>query len=200
MHTLPGRRLRLIIPLALALVAGLGALGLRAGDALSTQFAVTADATAPSNPPLNVAESNKDGNGNIKVHEQGVVRVTGTVDVGNSPKVQDVNVTNDALEVKLPDQGTSLVYFEEIDDFNEGFVRTIDIHKYARVRFGTNVNGSGTVEYFVSTDGGVHEHFEVDAGSFGHTVFLGEAAGTKLFIQCVDPDGEQIFLRVFGSN
>jgi hypothetical protein len=149
------------------------------GDALSTSFAVAADATAPSNPPLNVAEANKDANGNIKVHDQGVVRVTGTVDVGNSPKVQDVNVTNDALEVTLADQGTSLVYFEEIDDFDEGFVRTIDIHKYARVRFGTNVNGSGTVEYFVSTDGGVHEHFEVDAGSFGHTVFLGEAAGNQ---------------------
>lgn len=200
MKTLHGRRLRLIIPLALGLVAGLGALSLRAGDRLSTALAVTADAAAPSNPPLNVREANVDGNGNIKVHEQGVVRVTGTVDVGNSPKVQDVNVTNDPLEVTFPDQGTSLVYFEEIDDFNEGFVRTIDIHKYARVRFGTNVNGSGTVEYFVSTDGGVHEHFEVDAGSFGHTVFLGEAAGTKLFVQCVDPDGEQIFLRVFGSN
>jgi hypothetical protein len=141
-----------------------------------------------------------DGNGNIKVHEQGTVAISGTVDIGNTPKVQDVNVTNTALEVKLPDQGTTQIYSETIDDFNENIQRTIDIHKYARVRFGTNVNGSGTVEYFVSTDGGVHEHFEVDAGSFGHTVFLGEAAGTKLFLEVVDPDGEQVFLRVFGSN
>src|SRR6185436_12821428 len=103
MHALNGKRMRLAAPLALGLVAGLGALSLRAGDALSTSFAVAADATAPSSPPLNVAEANKDANGNIKVHDQGVVRVTGTVDVGNSPKVQDVNVTNDALAVTLAD-------------------------------------------------------------------------------------------------
>jgi len=199
MHTKNGR-MRLLAPLALALIAGLGALSLRAGDTLSTQLAVTSDATAPSNPPLNVREANVDGNGNIKVHEQGTVAISGTVDIGNTPKVQDVNVTNDALDVKLPDQGTTQIYSETIDDFNENIQRTIDIHKYARVRFGTNVNGSGTVEYFVSTDGGVLEHFEVDAGGFGHTVFLGEAAGTKLFLEVVDPDGEQVFLRVFGSN
>lgn len=199
MHTKNGR-MRLLAPLALALIAGLGALSLRAGDTLSTQLTATSDATAPSNPPLNVREANVDGNGNIKVHEQGTVAISGTVDIGNTPKVQDVNVTNDALDVKLPDQGTTQIYSETIDDFNENIQRTIDIHKYARVRFGTNVNGSGTVEYFVSTDGGVLEHFEVDAGGFGHTVFLGEAAGTKLFLEVVDPDGEQVFLRVFGSN
>jgi len=200
MHTHTGRRMRLLAPLALALIAGLGALSLRAGDTLSTQLTATSDATAPSNPPLNVREANVDGNGNIKVHEQGTVAISGTVDIGNTPKVQDVNVTNDALDVKLPDQGTAQIYSETIDHFNENIQRTIDIHKYARVRFQTNVNGSGTVEYFVSTDGGVLEHFEVDAGGFGHTVFLGEAAGTKLFLEVVDPDGEQVFLRVFGSN
>ncbi|HEX5044601.1 MAG TPA: hypothetical protein VFV75_16980 [Candidatus Polarisedimenticolaceae bacterium] len=199
MHTTHARRMRLLAPLALALVAGLGAFSLRAGDALSTEFADTTDPSAPSNPPLNVREANVDGNGNIKVHEQGVVQVTGTVDVGNSPKVQDVNVINDALEVKLPDQGTSLIYEEVIDDFNEGFLRTVDIHEYARVRFATVVNGTGTVEFFLSTDGGVKSNFEVEAAG-NYTFYLGEAAGTRLTIQCVDPDGEQIFLRVFGSN
>ena len=199
MHALNGNRMRLAAPLALGLVAGLGALSLRAGDTLSTSLALTADATAPSNPPLNVAESNRDGNGNIKVPEQGIVRVTGTVDVGNSPKVQDVNITNDALEVALPDQGTSLIYEEVMDDFNESFIRTVDIHKYARVRFATIVNGTGTVEFFLSTDGQVKSNFEVEAAG-QHTVYLGEAAGTRLTIQCVDPDGEQIYLRVFGSN
>ena len=200
MHTYNGRRMRLLAPLALALIAGLGALSLRAGDTFSTDFAMTTEATAPSNPPLNVREANVDGNGNIKVHEQGTVAISGTVDIGNTPKVQDVNVTNDPLEVKFPDQGTTQIYSETIDDFNENIQRVIDIHKYARVRFQSNVNGSGTVEYFVSTDGGVLEHFEVDAGSHGHTVFLGEAAGTKLFLEVIDPDGEQVFLRVFGSN
>jgi len=197
MHFQRGRRIGLIAPLALGLIAGLGALGLRAGDVLST--ASTVDPMPLSNPPLNVAESNKDANGNIKVHEQGTVAVSGTVNVGNTPKTQDVNVVNEALEVKLPNQGTTRFYDRRIDDFDEGFLETIDIHEYARVRFATVVNGSGTVEFFLSTDGGVNAHFEVEAAG-EHTVDLGAAAGTHLTIQLVDPDGEQVFLRLFGSN
>jgi len=197
MHFQRGRRIGLIAPLALGLIAGLGALGLRAGDVLST--ASTVDPMPPSNPPLNVAESNKDANGNIKVHEQGTVTIAGTVNIGDGPKVQDVNVTNDALEVHLPDQGTTKFYEKVIDDFDEGFIETIDISKYAHVRFATIVNGTGTVEFFLHSDGQVTSHFEVEAAGH-HTVDLGEAVGTRLTIQLVDPDGEQVFLRLFGSN
>jgi len=48
MHTHTGRRMRLLAPLALALIAGLGALSLRAGDTLSSQLTVTSD--APNSP------------------------------------------------------------------------------------------------------------------------------------------------------
>jgi hypothetical protein len=186
-------------PLAFGLIVLLGVLSLQAGEALSTDLSTAPELAPPNNPPLNVAEANKDADGFIRVHEQGTVAVTGTVNVGNAPKTQDVNVVNDALEVTLPDQGTTKFFDFSVDDFNEQILTTIDIHKYAHVRFQTNVNGSGTVEYFLSTDGGVNAHFEVEAAG-EHTVYLGEAAGTRLTIQVVDPDGEQVFIRVFGSN
>jgi hypothetical protein len=196
MHSLDGRRLRLVAPLALALVAGVGALSLRAGDALSTDFAVATDATAPSNPPLNVAEANKDANGNIKVHEQGIVQVMGTVDVGNSPKVQDVNVTN---ELKV-EGGTTRLFFREIDDFDENMNFQVDISQYSKIRILAVVNGSGTVHFDFETDAGVYTLFDVDSGGFSHSELLGEVAGTKLFIYLTDPDGEQVFISVWGAN
>jgi len=49
--------------------------------------------SATAAPPATaVREQNLDGNGLIRVHEQGTANVTGTVDVGNLPAVQDVNV------------------------------------------------------------------------------------------------------------
>jgi hypothetical protein len=191
-------RKRIFILSGLCVIGLFGLVGLRAGEALSMDANLLAAPSVP-NPPLNVAEANRDAGGNIKVHEQGTVSVTGTVDVGNAPKVQDVNVTNGPLVVRAADRGVQMIYSETIDDFDAEVLRTIDIHEYARVRFQSNVNGSGTVEYFVSTDGGVKEHFSLDATE-NHTLFLGEAAGTKLHLQLVDPDGEQVFLRVFGSN
>ena len=199
MRSLDGRRLRLAAPLALGLVAGLGALSLRAGDVLSTEFAVATDATAPSNPPLNVREANVDGNGNIKVHEQGVVHVTGTVDVGNSPKVQDVNITNeDPLEVRVQ-TGTVHFYTHEVYPFDEDTNVTIDIHEYSRVRVQITVNGSGTVDFLYGTDGGLHGEFSEDSGGFGHTLLLPEVAGTELRLVLSDPDGEQVFINVYGT-
>ena len=41
-----------------------------------------------------VEEQNLDGSGFIAVHEQGTANVAGTVDVGNLPAVQDVNVVS----------------------------------------------------------------------------------------------------------
>ncbi|HEX5042140.1 MAG TPA: hypothetical protein VFV75_04490 [Candidatus Polarisedimenticolaceae bacterium] len=198
MHMTHARRMRLLAPLALALVAGLGAFSLRAGDALSTEFADTTDPSAPSNPPLNVREANVDGNGNIKVHEQGVVQVTGTVDVGNSPKVQDVNITNDPLEVKVK-TGTVHFYHHEVYPFDEDTDLTIDIHEYSRVRVQITVNGSGTVDFLYATDGGVHGEFSEDSGGFGHTLLLPEVAGTELQLFLNDPDGEQVFVNVYGT-
>jgi hypothetical protein len=198
MHAPSGRKMHLLAPLALALLAGLGALSLRAGDVLSTELAAPTEATAPSNPPLNVAEANKDANGDIKVHEQGIVRVTGTVDVGNGPKVQDVNVTNDSLEVKVK-TGTVHFYHQEVYPFDEDTDLTIDIHEYSRVRVQITVNGSGTVEFLYATDGGVHGEFSEDAGGFGHTLLLPEVAGTELRLFLNDPDGEQVYVNVYGT-
>jgi len=197
MHALNARRIRLAAPLALALIAGLGALSLRAGTvSTSTDLTTTADATV-SNPPLNVAESNKDANGNIKVHEQGTVAVSGTVNVGNGPKVQDVNVTNQALEVK---GGTTRLFFKEIDNFDEPMSFHVDIHKYSKIRILATVNGSGTVDFDFETDAGVYTLFSVDSGGFSHSELLGEVAGTDMAIYLTDPDGEQVFISVWGAN
>jgi hypothetical protein len=177
---------------AMSLFAALGVLASRAGDA-------STDTAATTNPPLNVREANIDAGGNIKVHEQGTVTVTGTVEVGNTPKVLDVNVTNEALDVQSTGVGTVKFFDREFFPFDQDETLYVDIHKYSKVRLQTNVNGSGTVEYFFGTDGGVDGHFSVDAGH-DHTVYLGDLPGTTLEIDLRDPDGEQVFVRLFGTN
>jgi hypothetical protein len=59
---------------ALALICVFRFLGLRAGDELSDTLAPPSELP---NPPLNVAEANRDADGNIRVHEQGTVQLTG---------------------------------------------------------------------------------------------------------------------------
>jgi hypothetical protein len=192
MRSLDRRRIRLLAPLALALIAGLGALSLRAGDAFSLDSATTDLA----NPPLNVAESNRDANGNIKVHEQGTVAISGTVDIGNTPKVQDVNVTNTALAIK---GGSTRLFFQEIDDFDKPVDFHVDISKYSKVRILAVVNGSGTVDFDFETNSGVYTFFDLDAGH-SRSELLGEIAGTEMAIYLRDPDGEQVFVSVWGTN
>ena len=80
--------------IALGIVLGLGLQG--------TVFEAEAKPPPPEPPaPQPVLEQNVDGSGFIAVHEQGVtdvnvtnaaLPVSGTVDVGNLPAVQDVNV------------------------------------------------------------------------------------------------------------
>ncbi len=60
-----------------------------------------ATAAPPPPSPTKVLEQNLDGDGLIRVHEQGMANVTGTVNVGNLPAVQDVNV----LSVPSQDSG-----------------------------------------------------------------------------------------------
>jgi hypothetical protein len=144
-------------------IALFGFFGLRAGEDLS------------SNPPLNVAEVNKDANGNIKVHEQGTVAVTGTVNVGNNPSVQDVRVTN-AVEVKA---GVTRIFFEEVYPFDKDSDFELDISKFSRLRILGVVNVSGTVHFSYETNAGVSGSFDASAGGDGtHTELLGEVAGT----------------------
>jgi hypothetical protein len=159
-------------------------------------------------PPLNVLETNVDGGGNIRVHEQGTVPITGTVNVGNTPAVQDVRVTNGALPVtgsvsvtNFPAATTGVTNFfsQEFFPFNKEEILQIDISKFKRVRIRVTVNVSGTVDFFYGTDAGVSGDFSVDAGNV-HTELLPEVAGTNLEIDLEDPDGEQVFVDVYGSN
>src|SRR6516225_7868666 len=53
----------------------------------------TLTVTNPTAAPLAVQETNTDGNGNIKVHEQGTVQVGGSVSVSNLPGTQPVSGT-----------------------------------------------------------------------------------------------------------
>jgi hypothetical protein len=62
------------------------------------QLTEQAGAAPPPPSPTQVREQNLDGSGFIRVHEQGTANVAGTVNIGNMPAVQDVNV------VSLPTQ------------------------------------------------------------------------------------------------
>ena len=86
------------------IIAGATALALIAGIALGFVVSRGLDGAASAAPAeTKVREQNLDGSGLIRVHEQGIanvnvtntsVPVSGTVDVGNLPAVQDVNVVS----------------------------------------------------------------------------------------------------------
>ena len=192
MQFMSSNRSGLLVLGAMFLIAVLGIVATHAGDLSDS---ATTDAV---NPPLNVREANVDATGNIKVHEQGTVAVTGTVNVGNNPATQDVRVTNSSLKVSLG--GTVKKLDVNINPFEEDFETEVDIAEFSRVRLFLGVNGpeDTTVNFFYSTDGGVGEFIDIDRGH-GRSIFLGEAAGTKLTISARDPDGEQVLIRVFGT-
>jgi len=173
----------------LCLTAAFAFLGLRAG---------TTDLTATAtNPPLNVRENNLDGDGNIKVHEQGTVAISGTVNVGNTPATQNVRVTNTPLQVR---GGTVRTYHQEFFPFDKDQNIEVDISEFSRVRMQITVNGSdSTVDFFWATDGGTDGSFSVDTGHTA-TVLVPEVAGTTLYIELRDPDGEQVFVNVYGTR
>ena len=75
---------------ALLIVVGVVA-GL-AGGLTVAQLSGRAGAAPPPPSPQPVREQNLDASGFIRVHEQGTANVAGTVNVGNLPAVQDVNV------------------------------------------------------------------------------------------------------------
>ncbi|HEU4760250.1 MAG TPA: hypothetical protein VFT91_09760 [Dehalococcoidia bacterium] len=108
-----------VVAAALGLVSGL--LGAFAFSALSDEASAALFAF--------VRETNVDANGDIRVHEQGTANVTGTVDVGNLPAVQDVNL------LSMPSQGRTYVL---LDDFSidpgqlvqTGFVNSDGCHEF----------------------------------------------------------------------
>ena len=65
------------------------------GTALGFVVSRSLDGAASAAPAeTKVREQNLDGSGLIRVHEQGTANVAGTVNVGNLPAVQDVNVVS----------------------------------------------------------------------------------------------------------
>jgi hypothetical protein len=188
---------------ALILIAGFGFIGLQAADALSTTTTLSAPNPVP-NPPLSVAEANRDASGAIRVHEQGTVQVQGTVNVGNAPTVQDVRITNTPVQVTgnvNVRAGTAVKLFQEVYPFTEVKEIEVDISEFSRVRLRFVVNGAedSTVEFHYHTDAGISDDFSLDTGD-SKGVLLPEVAGTKLRIVLDDPDGEQVFVEVFGTR
>ena len=175
----------------LCLIGLFGAMGLHAGDMMSTLESTLAPPPLP-NPPLNVAEANKDGNGNIRVHEQGTVRVEGTVNVGNAPSVQDVRVVNGG-------RGSIKIFDEVVQQLEEDLELDFDIGDFSSVRIFTGVNGVGTGHFVFSTDAGIFEVLDVNPGYIESTV-LTDTPGTKLTLRVSSADTPQIVLRVFGSK
>jgi hypothetical protein len=195
-----GSRRRALALGALSLVGLFGFLGLQASELVgSTEL----DATAPSNPPLNVREANVDADGYLRIHEQGVVSVQGTVTVASGPAVQDVRVTNTPLQVTgnvNVGGGTVRKYRQEFYPFTQDEDIEVDISEFTRVRLYVVVNGSdSTVDFVYYTDADVRGSFSVDTGD-SRSILLGEVAGTKLKIALRDPDGEQVFVSVFGTK
>ncbi len=81
------------------IIAAATAFALIAGIALGVVVSNGLDGSASAAPKAQaVEEQNVDASGSIAVHEQGTANVAGTVDVGNLPAIQDVNV------VSLPSQ------------------------------------------------------------------------------------------------
>jgi hypothetical protein len=175
---------------------------------LGVRFSDTTSAASPM-PPLNVVENNVDADGNIRVHEQGTVPVSGTVNVGNTPAVQNVSVTNASLPVtgsvsvsNFPAAATGVTHFfhQEVFPFNAEQILHIDISKFSKVRMAVVVNGTGgSVDFFWGTNAQIADNFSVDTGN-QHTVFLGDVAGTDLEVDLESPNGQQVFVDVFGSN
>jgi len=85
--------MRSIIGLVAVLALASGLIGAFAVNEL-TGNAGAAPPPPASPTPVRVREQNLDANGFIRVHEQGTANVAGTVNVGNLPAVQDVNVVS----------------------------------------------------------------------------------------------------------
>ena len=158
--------------------------------------------------PLLVLEQNKDLNGFIRVHEQGTVPVTGTVNIGTVSGVQNVHVQNTPLPVTgsvtvanfpAAAPGSTQLYFEEIYPFDSAQARDVDITGFSKIRVSATVNVSGQVDFYLYTNSGALQNFSVSASNAG-SVLLGDVPGTSLNVRMLDPDGEQIILRVWGSN
>ena len=78
----------------IGLVGVLGLVSGMAGALAYDQLGSDAGAAPPPPSATQVREQNLDGSGFIRVHEQGTADVAGTVNVGNLPTVQDVNVVS----------------------------------------------------------------------------------------------------------
>lgn len=92
--------------IVVSVVAGL------AGGLAVAQLSDRAGAAAPPPSATRVREQNLDGGGFVRVHEQGTANVAGTVNVGNLPAVQDVNVVSTppaAPQGRLVELGTATV-------------------------------------------------------------------------------------------
>ena len=82
--------MKALLALAVCAAFASGLIGTWAFSQLTEQ----AGAAPPPPAPTQVREQNLDGSGFIRVHEQGTANVAGTVNVGNLPAVQDVNVVS----------------------------------------------------------------------------------------------------------
>lgn len=114
-----------------------------------------------------VREQNLDANGLIRVHEQGTANVTGTVDVGNMPAVQDVNVVSmptsqgRLIEVgTLPAPANGSVQFPVVDvrdcSQSSAMAETAQIPEGGAVEFtNLSVSTDGTNMFFTGFGGGV---------------------------------------------
>ena len=115
------------------------------GIALGFVVSRSLDGSASAAPAeTKVREQNLDGSGLIRVHEQGTANVSGTVDVGNLPSVQDVNV------VSTPLQAGRLVTLTFTNGFSQ-FVDTSDCSAISVLaRDSTDI---GPILLFASPDG-----------------------------------------------
>ena len=127
------------------------ALGIALGFVVSRSLDGSASAAPPPPADTKVREQNLDGSGFIRVHEQGTANVTGTVDVGNLPAVQDVNVVSATPQTgRLIELGTHTV------PWGGAFTTPlVDVSDCQRVTLMAKSSGSSTnasIEY-MSPDG-----------------------------------------------
>ena len=134
----------IIAAAAFALVAGL-ALGFVVSRGLDGSASAAPKAQA-------VEEQNVDASGFIAVHEQGTANVAGTVDVGNLPAVQDVNVLSTPVqEGRLIELGTQVI--PGGGHYQSSFVDVSDCQRVTLMARGTNGASHNIGEVEMSPDG-----------------------------------------------
>jgi len=157
----------------IALVIIVGVVAGLAGGLTVAQLSGSAGAAPPPPAVTQVREQNLDGSGFIRVHEQGTANVAGTVNVGNLPAVQDVNVVSQPSA-----QGRLITLFMSPFSGSTSSSEPVDVGDCGLISITSRGGRVGPI-HRASLDG---THFEeVDLVALGGTRYAPSDADSNVF-------------------